>query len=57
MLNRLDIQQVFYRIEENVPGYYAQKPLKAIERIIMSATDEKEEFIHLMLTLYLLGLQ
>lgn len=30
----VDIQQVFYRMEENVPGCYAQKPLKAIERII-----------------------
>ena len=28
----VDIQQVFYRMEENVPGCYAQKPLKAIER-------------------------
>ncbi|OQB74147.1 MAG: Modification methylase MboII [candidate division TA06 bacterium ADurb.Bin131] len=38
----VDIQQVFYRMEENVPGCYAQKPLKAIERIIMSATNEKD---------------
>ncbi len=30
----VDIQQVFYRMEENVPGAYAQKPLKAIKRII-----------------------
>jgi site-specific DNA-methyltransferase (adenine-specific) len=34
----VDIQQVFYRMEENVPGCYAQKPLKAIQRIISSAT-------------------
>jgi len=34
----VDIQQVFYRLHENVPGCYAQKPLKAIERIIRSAT-------------------
>jgi len=27
----IDIQQVFYRLEENVPGCYAQKPLKATE--------------------------
>ena len=33
----LDIQQVFYRMEENVPGMFAQKPLKAIERILHSA--------------------
>ncbi len=38
----VDIQQVFYRMEENVPGCYAQKPLKAIERIISSATSEKD---------------
>jgi len=34
----VDIQQVFYRMEENVPGCYAQKPLKAIERIIQSSS-------------------
>jgi len=33
----LDIQQVFYRMRENVPGAFAQKPLKAIERILHSA--------------------
>lgn len=38
----VDIQQVFYRMEENVPGAYAQKPLKAIERIILSGTKEGE---------------
>ncbi len=38
----VDIQQVFYRMEENVPGCYAQKPLKAIERILLSASNEKE---------------
>ncbi len=38
----VDIQQVFYRMEENVPGCYAQKPLKAIERVILSATNEKD---------------
>ena len=36
----IDIQQVFYRMEENVPGCYAQKPLKAIERILLSSTDQ-----------------
>ncbi|MBN1687090.1 MAG: site-specific DNA-methyltransferase [Spirochaetales bacterium] len=34
----VDIQQVFYRMEENVPGAYAQKPLKAIRRIISSSS-------------------
>ena len=33
----IDIQQVFYRMEENVSGCYAQKPLKAIERILKSS--------------------
>jgi DNA modification methylase len=36
----VDIQQVFYRLQENVPGCYAQKPLKAIERIILSSSSE-----------------
>lgn len=35
-----DIQQVFYRMEENVPGCYAQKPLRAIERIVESSSSE-----------------
>jgi site-specific DNA-methyltransferase (adenine-specific) len=30
----MDVQQVFYRMEENVNGCYAQKPLKAISRIL-----------------------
>jgi site-specific DNA-methyltransferase (adenine-specific) len=34
----VDVQQVFYRMEENVPGCYAQKPLKAIERIIRASS-------------------
>jgi site-specific DNA-methyltransferase (adenine-specific) len=34
----VDIQQVFYRMEENVPGCYAQKPLKAIERIVSASS-------------------
>lgn len=35
----LDIQQVFYLMEENVPGTYAQKPLRAIRRIIESSSS------------------
>ena len=35
----VDIQQVFYRMEENVSGCYAQKPIKAIERILRSASN------------------
>lgn len=34
----VDVQQVFYRMEENVSGCYAQKPLKAIERIIEASS-------------------
>lgn len=37
----VDIQQVFYRLEENVPGAYAQKPLKAMERILSSSSCEQ----------------
>ncbi len=35
----VDVQQVFYRMEENVPGAYAQKPLKAVQRIISTSSD------------------
>ena len=35
----VDIQQVFYRMEENVSGCYAQKPLKAIDRIVRASSD------------------
>ena len=38
----VDIQQVFYRMEENVAGCYAQKPLKAIERILQASTNRDE---------------
>lgn len=34
----VDIQQVFYRMEENVSGCYAQKPLKAIDRIVQASS-------------------
>jgi len=40
----VDIQQVFYRMEENVPGAYAQKPLKAISRII-EASSKKSNLV------------
>lgn len=33
-----DIQQIFYRLQENVSGCYAQKPLKAYERIIQASS-------------------
>jgi DNA modification methylase len=36
----VDIQQVFYRMEENVNGCYAQKPLKCIERIVRASSKE-----------------
>jgi site-specific DNA-methyltransferase (adenine-specific) len=35
----VDIQQVFYRMAENVPGCYAQKPLKALDRIVRASSD------------------
>ncbi len=34
----IDVQQVFYRMEENVNGCYAQKPLKAIRRILEASS-------------------
>ena len=36
----VDIQQVFYRMEENVSGAYAQKPLKAIKRIVEASSTK-----------------
>lgn len=36
----VDIQQVFYRMAENVPGAYAQKPLAAYERIVQTSSTE-----------------
>jgi site-specific DNA-methyltransferase (adenine-specific) len=38
----VDIQQVFYRMEENVPGCYAQKPLKSIERIVSASSKPSD---------------
>lgn len=38
----IDVQQVFYRMEENVNGCFAQKPLKAIKRIIEASSNKKE---------------
>lgn len=43
----VDIQQVFYRMEENVPGCYAQKPLKAITRIIETSSSEGQIILDL----------
>ena len=34
----VDVQQVFYRMEENVNGCYAQKPLKSCQRIIEASS-------------------
>ncbi|GHT10386.1 hypothetical protein FACS1894170_02390 [Planctomycetales bacterium] len=38
----VDVQQVFYRLQENVTGCYAQKPLKAIERIVLASSDKDD---------------
>jgi site-specific DNA-methyltransferase (adenine-specific) len=35
----IEIQQVFYRMEENVNGCYAQKPLRAIARILDASSS------------------
>jgi len=40
----VDVQQIFYRMEENVNGCYAQKPLKSITRII-EASSKKNELV------------
>ncbi len=41
----VDIQQVFYRMEENVTGCYAQKPLKAIERIVQASSRPNDVIV------------
>lgn len=38
----VDIQQVFYRLQENVSGCYAQKPLKSIERIVKASSKQAD---------------
>ena len=38
----VDVQQVFYRMEENVNGCFAQKPLRSIERIILASSREQD---------------
>ena len=43
----VDIQQVFYRMEENVSGCHAQKPLKCIERILRASSDPQDLVIDL----------
>lgn len=43
----VDIQQVFYRMEENVSGCYAQKPLKSVERIIRASSAPGEAILDL----------
>jgi site-specific DNA-methyltransferase (adenine-specific) len=41
----VDVQQVFYRMEENVSGCYAQKPIKSIERIINASSHPDDVVI------------
>lgn len=43
----VDIQQVFYRMEENVSGCYAQKPLKSVERILRASSQTGDVVIDL----------
>jgi hypothetical protein len=38
----IDIQQVFYRLHENVSGCFAQKPLKSIRRIIDASSKTSD---------------
>ncbi len=38
----VDIQQVFHLMEENVGGCFAQKPIKAIERIIKTSSAKND---------------
>ena len=41
----IDIQQVFHLLEENVNGCFAQKPIKAIERLINVSSNKGDLII------------
>lgn len=41
----VDIQQVFYRMDENVSGCYAQKPLKSVERIVRASSNSGDVIV------------
>jgi len=43
----VDVQQIFYRMEENVSGCYAQKPLKAVERILQASSTRNDTILDL----------
>lgn len=43
----VDVQQVFYRMQENVSGCYAQKPLKAVERILSASSTRHDVVLDL----------
>ncbi|NQU24714.1 MAG: site-specific DNA-methyltransferase, partial [Candidatus Nealsonbacteria bacterium] len=43
----VDVQQVFYRMEENVSGCFAQKPLKSIDRIVRASSGPGDLVIDL----------
>ena len=43
----VDVQQVFYRMEENVSGCYVQKPLKAIERLVLASSKKGDVVLDL----------
>lgn len=43
----VDVQQVFYRMEENVNGCYAQKPLKTCHRIITASSSPQDLIVDL----------
>lgn len=43
----VDIQQVFYRMSENVSGCYAQKPLKCVERIVRASSNKDDLILDL----------
>ncbi len=41
----VDVQQIFYRMEENVSGCYAQKPIKCIDRIVRASSSPHDVVI------------
>jgi site-specific DNA-methyltransferase (adenine-specific) len=49
----VDIQQVFYRMAENVSGCYAQKPMKCIDRIVRASSNPGQLVVDFLPTLEL----
>ncbi len=41
----VDVQQIFYRMKENVSCCYTQKPLKSIDRIVLASSQPEDRVV------------